>query len=63
MCSAVTNISSVVGVDIGGSKVLAGVVSADGTVLARVRLETPHRSKTPDVVESTIVEAVHGADG
>ena len=48
----------IVGVDIGGSKVLAGVVSPEGGVLARVRLETPHRSKTPDVVENTIVDAV-----
>ncbi len=63
MCSAATNIPSVVGVDVGGSKVLAGVVLADGTVAARVRLETPHRSRAPDVVESTIVEAVQGLGG
>ena len=51
-------LSDVVGVDIGGTKVLAGLVAPDGTVTATVRRETPHRSKTPDVVEATIVEAV-----
>jgi glucokinase len=49
----------VAGVDIGGTKVLAGIVAEDGTVLATVRRETPHRSKTPEVVEETIIEAVH----
>jgi glucokinase len=48
-----------VGVDIGGTKVLAGVVDGDGEVVDRVLLQTPDRSKTPDVVEDTIVEAVH----
>ena len=47
-----------VGVDIGGTKVVAGVVRYDGTVLDLVRRETPHRTKTPDVVEDTIVGAV-----
>ena len=47
-----------VGVDIGGTKVLAGVVGADGRVLDRVLLQTPDRSQRPDVVEDTIVEAV-----
>ena len=59
MISAVEQSNGVmVGVDIGGSKVLAGAVSAEGRVLARVRRETPHRSKVPDVVEDTIVGAV-----
>jgi glucokinase len=48
-----------VGVDIGGTKVLAGVVDENGTVVDRVLLSTPDRSKTPDVVEDTIVEAVN----
>jgi glucokinase len=48
-----------VGVDIGGTKVLAGVVDEQGTVVDRVLLSTPDRSKTPDVVEDTIVEAVN----
>jgi glucokinase len=48
-----------VGVDIGGTKVAAGVVTYDGQVLEQVRRETPDRTKTPDVVEDTIVDAVH----
>ena len=47
-----------VGVDIGGTKVLAGVVDRAGVVLARARRDTPHRSSAPAVVEDTIVEAV-----
>ncbi len=47
-----------IGVDIGGTKVLAGAVDADGLVLGSVRLTTPGRSTSPQVVESTIVEAV-----
>ncbi|MFV2196281.1 ROK family glucokinase [Nocardiopsis sp. LOL_012] len=47
-----------IGVDIGGTKVAAGVVTPEGRVLARVRTETPERSKSPDVVEDTIVGAV-----
>ena len=47
-----------VGVDIGGTKVLAGVVDRAGVVLARARRVTPHRSSVPAVVEDTIVEAV-----
>lgn len=47
-----------VGIDIGGTKVMAGVVDADGTVLERVRTETPEKSKSPKVVEDTIAELV-----
>jgi glucokinase len=47
-----------VGVDIGGTKVAAGIVDRMGAVLAVVRRDTPHRSTTPDVVEDTIVDAV-----
>ncbi|MDQ1615956.1 MAG: glucokinase [Actinomycetota bacterium] len=47
-----------VGVDIGGTKVAAGVVSAEGKVLDRARRETPDRSKSPQVVEDTIVDVV-----
>jgi glucokinase len=47
-----------VGVDIGGTKVVAGVVTHEGEILDRVHRDTPHRSKNPDVVEDTIVEAV-----
>jgi glucokinase len=47
-----------VGVDIGGTKVAAGVVTVDGTVLDQVRRETPGRTSAAAVVEDTIVEAV-----
>ncbi|MGP3970088.1 ROK family glucokinase [Streptomyces sp. 6N223] len=47
-----------VGIDIGGTKVMAGVVDADGSVLERLRAETPDKSKSPKVVEDIIVELV-----
>ena len=47
-----------VGVDVGGTKILAGVVAADGTVVEVVHAETPARSDAPQVVEDTIVRAV-----
>jgi glucokinase len=47
-----------IGIDIGGTKVAGGVVDADGLVLHRARRDTPHRSKSPSVVEGTIVEVV-----
>lgn len=47
-----------IGVDIGGTKVAAGVVAEDGSVVEHLRLDTPHRSTSPDVVEDTIVGAV-----
>jgi glucokinase len=45
-----------IGVDIGGTKVAAGVVDERGRVLARARRLTPSRS--PKAVEATIVEVV-----
>ncbi len=45
-----------VGVDIGGTKVAAGVVDSQGKVLARARRLTP--SRDPQAVEDTIVEVV-----
>ena len=45
-----------VGVDIGGTKVAAGVVDEAGRVLARARRSTP--SRDPQAVEDTIVEVV-----
>ncbi|GAB3485525.1 ROK family glucokinase [Nocardiopsis coralliicola] len=48
----------VIGVDIGGTKVAAGVVNPSGAVLARRRAETPDRSKSPKVVEDTIAGVV-----
>lgn len=50
--------SLTIGVDIGGTKVAAGVVTPGGRVLARLRTETPERSKSPTVVEDTIVSVV-----
>ncbi len=46
------------GIDVGGTKVLAGAVDESGMVHEVVRLLTPHRSKAPAVVEDTIAEAV-----
>lgn len=48
---------STIGVDIGGSKIVACVVE-EGRVLARADRVTPARSTAPEVVESMIVEAV-----
>lgn len=48
----------VIGVDIGGTKVAAGVVNPAGRVLARGRAQTPNRSKSPGVVEDTIAGVV-----
>ncbi len=45
-----------IGVDIGGTKVAAGVVDEDGRVLERLRLDTP--GADPDRTESVIVELV-----
>lgn len=47
-----------VGIDIGGTKVMAGVVDADGNILEKLRTETPDKSKSPQVVEDTITELV-----
>ncbi len=48
--------SLAIGVDVGGTKVAAGVVDESGTVLARTRRPTP--STSPDDVEKTIAEVV-----
>ncbi|SIO86772.1 ROK family glucokinase [Nocardiopsis sp. JB363] len=50
--------SLTIGVDIGGTKVAAAVVTPGGRVLARLRTQTPERSKSPSVVEDTIVAVV-----
>jgi len=47
-----------IGIDIGGTKVAGGVVDVDGNVTHRARRDTPDRSKSPSVVEGTIVEVV-----
>ena len=48
--------SLAIGVDVGGTKVAAGVVDEDGTVLAKVRTPTP--SHSPDDVEHTVADVV-----
>jgi glucokinase len=47
-----------IGIDVGGTKVAGGVVDVDGKVTHRARRDTPDRSKSPSVVEGTIVEVV-----
>ncbi|GAB3596773.1 ROK family glucokinase [Angustibacter peucedani] len=47
-----------IGIDIGGTKVAAGLVDVDGRVLRRARRETPDRSQSPQVVEDTIAEVI-----
>lgn len=47
-----------IGVDIGGTKVAAGLVDAGGQVRHRRREMTPHRSREPRVVEDLIVDLV-----
>jgi glucokinase len=46
-----------IGVDVGGTKVAAGVVDEDGAILARTRRPTP--STSPDDVEHTIADVVN----
>ena len=45
-----------IGIDIGGTKVLAGVVDVQGRVLARLRRSTPGTSV--EAVEDTVIELV-----
>ncbi len=47
-----------IGIDIGGTKVAGGLVDVDGNITDRARRDTPDRSKSPSVVEDTIVEVV-----
>lgn len=47
-----------IGVDIGGTKVAAGIVDMHGQILDRARADTPDRSVHPKVVEDTIVGVV-----
>lgn len=46
------------GVDVGGTKVLAGLVGADGEVLRTVRLPSGGRTSTVATLEETLTEAV-----
>lgn len=47
-----------IGVDVGGTKVLAGVVTNQGSVVATAHRSTPGRNVDPGVVEDALVEAV-----
>ncbi|MBK8469598.1 MAG: ROK family glucokinase [Actinomycetales bacterium] len=47
-----------IGIDIGGTKVAGGVVDAEGAIIARARVDTPHRSTSPEIVEGAIVGVV-----
>ena len=56
--SAVGDEAVVVGVDVGGSKVLAGRVHPDGRIGRTARLTTPGRRVEVSLVEDTLVAAV-----
>lgn len=47
-----------IGVDIGGTKVAAGIVDEAGVIVHRTRRDTPDRTSSPRVVEDTLVDAV-----
>jgi glucokinase len=47
-----------VGVDVGGTKILAGAVADDGVVVDVVRSRTPGLADPPQVVEGALVDAV-----
>ncbi|MGV1009615.1 MAG: ROK family glucokinase [Dermatophilaceae bacterium] len=48
----------VIGVDIGGTKIAAGLVDEAGAVRARAQADTPHRSTSPATVEDSIAMVV-----
>lgn len=52
-----------IGIDIGGTKVSGGLVTPEGTIVERARRHTPHRSRSPRVVEDTITEVVEELTG
>ncbi|WP_435796431.1 ROK family glucokinase [Kitasatospora indigofera] len=47
-----------IGIDIGGTKVVAGVVDGEGKVLEKLRADTPDKNKSAKVVEDVIVDLV-----
>ncbi|HLS46790.1 MAG TPA: ROK family glucokinase [Ornithinicoccus sp.] len=47
-----------IGVDVGGTKAIAGLVDESGAVLATARRDTPGRTTEASVVEDVIVDAV-----
>jgi glucokinase len=52
----------VIGVDLGGTKILVGVVSGEHTILARSKRSTPAKDGG-DAILATILEAIHEALG
>ncbi|KQY63929.1 MULTISPECIES: ROK family protein [unclassified Nocardioides] len=52
-----------VGIDIGGTKVLAGVVDAEGRVVRTSRRATPGRRVEADQVEAALTRALHDVSG
>ncbi|GLY18617.1 ROK family glucokinase [Kineosporia rhizophila] len=49
-----------IGVDVGGTKIAAGVVDADGRILERLRVPTP---ETVELIDASIAEAVEKLKG
>ncbi len=52
-----------IGVDVGGTKVLAGVVSDEGTVVRTARAATPGRRVDASLIEDALTDAVHAVAG
>ncbi|MFC5178979.1 ROK family protein [Nocardioides taihuensis] len=52
-----------IGVDVGGTKVLAAAVSTSGRLVRTARRETPDRNEDPMVVEDALTDAVHAVAG
>ena len=57
-----TTPAAVVGVDIGGTKIAAGIVSADGTILQRARRDTPRTGHGTDVMDAVVALLTELAD-
>jgi glucokinase len=57
--------SRVIGVDVGGTKILAGVVDRDGTIEAQHEIETPKASQDEVVaaLDTAVREVLHGEVG
>ena len=54
-----------IGVDVGGTKIAAGVVDEDGKIIARTRRETPHDPEPTDAINTmvgVITELTRGHD-
>ncbi len=49
----------IVGVDVGGTKIMAALVKPSGSILARKRASTPRGSVTPEDTVKAVVELIH----